>query len=356
MRPIFSGFILVATASLGLMLTGCLMLGADRYIGEKSDHFDGERFFNPGVPDKKFSDFLRWQRERKAAPWPKWIESKPGPKPAPAVPAQGEAPGLWRVTFVNHATVLLQLHGVNILTDPVWSERTSPVGWAGPKRVRAPGIRFEDLPKIHIVLLSHNHYDHMDIDTLRRLAERDSPVIYTGLGNTKYLADRGIDGGIDMDWWEHRDDPSGLKIHYVPAQHFSARSMFDRNRTLWGGLVVEAPSGRFYFAGDSGYGPHFKTIGARLGPFRYSLIPIGAYEPRWFMSLAHTNPDEAVRTHLDVRSQRSLGIHFGTFQLTDESLDAPEEALVVARDAHRVSEQAFTTLKPGDHHDVGGSP
>jgi L-ascorbate metabolism protein UlaG (beta-lactamase superfamily) len=330
----------------GWVSSGCTTFGADSWSGPVSDHFDGERFFNPGVPDKSFSDFLRWQWTSEAAEWPKWIESTPGPKPPERVRDH------WRVTFINHATVLIQMHGINILTDPTWSERASPVSWAGPKRVRAPGIRFEDLPPIDAVLLSHNHYDHMDLATLQKLHAAFKPVIFTGLGNASYLAERGVPGAVDMDWWDKKAGPGGLNVHFVPAQHFSARSFTDRNRTLWGGLVIDAPDGRLFFAGDSGYGPHFREIGERLGPFRFALIPIGAYEPRWFMKMAHVNPEEAVRAHQEVRSEVSLGIHFGTFQLTDEPIDAPIEALSQALRSMQVDPTRFITLTPGDAFEV----
>ena len=345
MRRDFKNILAVVLA---LLLQGCLSSRA-QWQGPPSDHFDGTRFLNPGVPEKSFSDFLRWQWTRDAASWPEWIESTPGPKPHTRIN------GPWRVTFVGHATVLIQMHGINILTDPVWSERASPVTWAGPKRVRAPGIRFEDLPPIDVILLSHNHYDHMDLATLEKLSAKFNPVIYTGLGNAGYLAAEGIPGAIEMDWWDRREGPGGFTYWFVPAQHFSARGLTDRNLTLWGGLVVDTPEGRLFFAGDTGYGPHFKEIGQRLGPFRFSLIPIGAYEPRWFMQMAHTNPEEAVRAHQDVRSELSLGIHFGTFPLTDEPIDAPERELEAARKLHKIDDASFITLEPGSWIETGVS-
>lgn len=333
------------------------MFSAPAWRGGISDHFDGERFFNPWNRETKtMADLRKWKRERRPAPWPKWVEVQPGPPP----PGRVEG-GALRVTFVNHATVLLQIDGLNILTDPVWSERASPVRWAGPRRVHAPGLRFEDLPPIDLALLSHNHYDHMDLAALRRLTREKGARILTGLGNSRFLEKKGIQGARDLDWWESAEveAPGGggtARITFVPAQHFSARWLNDRNFTLWGGFVIEAPSGgRVYFAGDSGYGPHFREIGERLGPFRLALIPIGAYEPRWFMKFAHVNPQEAVQAHFDVRAERSLGIHFGTFQLTDEPREAPVEGLIAAREAAGLAPGVFRALAPGESWTLSGS-
>ena len=298
------------------------VLAGPSYRGPKSDHFDGERFFNPGSekPHTRIAELIKWRATRKGGAWRAYQDFPPGPKP----PERVENGGL-RVTFVNHATVLLQLDGVNVLTDPIWSMRTSPVSFAGPKRARSPGIRFEDLPHIDLVLLSHNHYDHIDLPTLRELAPH-RPQIVTGLGNRALLEEHRIPGSSELDWWDETV-VKGLQITCVPAQHFSNRGTTDRDTTLWAGFVIEGKAGKVYFCGDSGYGPHFKEIGRRLGPFKVALLPIGAYRPEWFMAPVHVSPAEAVKAHHDVRAEESVAIHFGTFPLADDAQDEPEQEL-----------------------------
>lgn len=306
--------------------------------GEVSDHFDGKRFFNPGHPDlHDFRHILKWKIERKAAEWPERAE-EPNATPDLTAPPAGKI----AVTAVGHATFLLRTRDLAILTDPVWSERCSPVGWAGPRRVRPPGVPFDDLPKIDVVLLSHNHYDHLDLATLERLRERDDPLILTGLGNRAFLEGHGFARVRERDWWEPFPDlPPGLEVTFVPARHWSNRGSGGRNTTLWGGFVARLERQSVYFCGDSGYFDGFKEIGKRLGPPDLALLPVGAYEPRWFMSPMHMNPDDAVRAHLDLRAKRSLGCHFGVWQLTDEAIDAPLHALAAARRARGVAEEDF---------------
>lgn len=310
-----------------------------RFLGRRpqaSDHCDGRRFFNPGVAlEKGLGDFLRWRLSRRPAPWPDWIADEDPPLP------QSLRPGEVAATYIGQATLLLRFPGLAVLTDPIFSERASPVGWMGPKRVRAPAIALDDLPPIDAVLLSHNHYDHMDVPSLRRISDRWNPPIVTGIGNGAYLAARGLTNVIELDWWERTAPLPGLDIVYVPAQHWSRRRPWDTNRMLWGGHVVEAGGARVYFAGDTGYPARFSDIARRLGPPDVALLPIGAYEPRWFMAPQHMNPDEAVRAHLDLGARLSVAIHFGTFALTDEAIDAPTRALAEARREFDVSEAAF---------------
>jgi L-ascorbate metabolism protein UlaG (beta-lactamase superfamily) len=302
-----------------------------------SDHFDGRRFFNPGGKNPRgFRDLLRWQMNRQQPPWP---ESVPVPA-RPELPA-ALGPGECAVTFVNHVTFLLQFDGLNVLTDPVWSERVSPVTFAGPKRVHAPGIPFEDLPRIDLVLVSHNHYDHMDVATLRRLHAVHRPVVVTTLGNRAFLAGEGVPDAVELDWWQTHEPRPGVKVTITPAQHFAARGLTDRSKTLWGGYTLETPAGRLWFAGDTGYFDGFREIGRRLGPFDLAFIPIGAYEPRWFMEPVHCTPAEALQIHREVRARRSLAMHFGCFPLADDAFDQPVWDLEAARPTSGLTADEF---------------
>ena len=289
-----------------------------------SDHYDGQRFLNPGYGriDKPWRDLLKWRMEGRT-PWPDWVETSTGPA-APPRDGRGVA-----ATFVNHATFVLRFSGktsgeiVNVLADPIWSERCSPVSFAGPKRVHAPGVVFDSLPRIHVVVISHNHYDHLDLPTLRMIAARDSALFLVPLGDRKLLEGAGIANVEELDWWQTRR-VRGLEATLLPAQHWSARGINDRNLSLWGSWGITGPDGtRVYHGGDTGYGPHFSDIGTRWGAPDLALLPIGAYAPRWFMSAAHMDPHEAVRAFHDLRARKAVGMHFGTFQLTSEGRDEP---------------------------------
>ena len=290
-------------------------------------HFDGKRFYNPGAPQAPgLLDALRWRLTSRPEPSPGFISDV-----EPSVPVRRvEGSGL-RTTLVNHSTVLLQQRGSNILTDPLWSERASPLLWAGPRRRRDPGVSWEDLPCIDAVLISHNHYDHLDLPTLRRLAARGDSTFVAPAGVARLLRSQNIGPTHELDWGEALSLPgslAGCSIHCVPALHFSSRGILDRNKTLWCGYVIEC-QGRFvYFAGDTAFGPHFAQIRERFGSPHLALLPIGAYEPRWFMSPIHMSPDEAVKAHEILAARTSIAIHHGTFQLGDEGLDAPKEQLI----------------------------
>ena len=292
--------------------------------------------------DRNLRDLFRWATTRAPKRWPRWVENNV--EYTPRTPVPGEL----LITFVNHSTFLIQAHGTNVLTDPVWSTRVSPVQWMGPARAHAPGIPFDRLPPVHVVLVSHNHYDHMDLPTLRGLDAQFAPQFVTTLGNKAYLEARGLRRVAELGWWDTFED-----VTATPAQHFAARTPFDRNRTWWAGFACTLAGKRLFFTGDSGYAMHFASIGSRLGPFDVSLVPIGAYEPRWFMSAAHMNPEEAVRAHLDLGSPLSVAMHFGCFQLTDEAIDEPEQELAAARQRHGVPASAFRVLRPGDTLVVG---
>ncbi|NDW06232.1 hypothetical protein GTK09_17570 [Jiella sp. 40Bstr34] len=349
------------------------------HSGPISDHFDGTRFFNPGQPrtDRRFKDLLKWQFSGERAKWPDHLPVEP------ATPAARVA-GL-RVTMVGHASVLIQVAGLNVLTDPVWSDRVSPFSFAGPKRVAEPGVRFEDLPPIDLVLLSHNHYDHCDVATLERLHTEHRPKVITALGNDTLLS-RTI-AGIDVvagDWGDEiafGEQPIGAMgrpdaapvdasgggagdraskaqraaIAIVPAHHWSRRGFSDTRMCLWCGFVLKAGGRTVYFAGDSGYGGGriFRDIGERHGAPDLALIPIGAYAPRWFMEPQHMNPEEAVKTFVDVQARQAVGIHWGTVQLTDEPVDEPANMLVRHLSDAGIRADRFRPLTPGESLDVG---
>ena len=302
-----------------------------------TDHFDGRRFHNvdPAARTRPFSEVWKWYRARQPRVWPRWIPNG-APHPAPEPPRSGIA-----ATWIGHSTFLLRVAGFTLLTDPVFALHAGPFGRIGPRRVRAPALALDELPRVDVILQSHNHYDHLDPATHRFLADRDTPATVTPLGNRDYLPTRARGRTTERDWWGSAEPLPGLRVTVVPAQHFSARTPWDRDRALWGGFVVEAGGRRIYFAGDSGYGTHFKEIGTRFPDIDLGLIPIGAYEPRWFMGPVHVDPAEAVRAHLDVGARRSLAMHFGTFQLTDEAIDAPVEELAAARAAAGLAPEVF---------------
>jgi L-ascorbate metabolism protein UlaG (beta-lactamase superfamily) len=337
---------LIGLAALVFIL-GCSLSGP-RYQGPPSDHFDGARFFNQQfVAHRSFSEFLRWMWIREPAEWEDRTNLPPGPPPPPRV-----GDGRLRVTFVNHATVLLQMDGLNILTDPIWSQRASPFSWLGPRRYRSPGIRFEDLPAIDVVVISHNHYDHLDLPTLKRLHRQHRPLFVVGLGNAALLKSAGIDKVKELDWWQELRVSRTVRLVSTPAQHFSARGLCNRDATLWAGYVIEGPAGAVYFAGDTGFGPHFAQIRQRFGLLRLAILPIGAYRPAWFMGRIHLSPAQAVRAHDVLAATTSLAMHYGTFRLADDGQDQPLRDLAAALDAHTNPKPRFWTLAFGEGQDV----
>jgi L-ascorbate metabolism protein UlaG (beta-lactamase superfamily) len=320
------------------------------YRGPASDHFDGTRFFNPGEPDtdRTLGDVLRWRRSVPDNPWPGSVAV------TPVVP-EARVEGL-RVTMVGHATVLIQLAGLNLLTDPVWSQRASPLSFAGPKRITVPGVRLEDLPPIDAILLSHNHYDHLDIAALKALHARHAPLIVTPLGNDAIVRRHVPAARIATgDWGDRIDLAPGADVHIVPATHWSSRGVRDRRMALWGGFMLRAGGKLVYFAGDTGYGTGaiFRAMRARFGPTDLALIPIGAYDPRWFMAAQHTDPEEAIQIMLDLEARAAVGIHWGSFKLTDEPRDEPAVRLAAGLAARGIEPDAFVALKPADVAEFG---
>ena len=316
------------TLALAVLLGGCASVAAGRYHAPTSDHFDGRRFHNPQrFNDAMIDDALRRTASilaRNSRGGAKWVTA-PTDTPPPRVGG-----GRLRVTLVNHATLLLQMDSLNILTDPIWSDRASPFQWAGPKRRSPPGIRFEDLPAIDVVLISHNHYDHMDLPTLRRLVAAFHPRIVTGLGNAAYLTRHGVPGAEDIDWWQSVSLGRGVRLTGVPAQHWSARWINDKWRTLWLGFVIESESGPVYFAGDTGFGEFLTRIRDRFGPLRLAMLPISPARPRAVMAPRHMSAGDAVRAYKLLNVSTAIGTHFGTFRQGGDAEQDPVDSLAVA--------------------------
>ncbi|HEY4318133.1 MAG TPA: MBL fold metallo-hydrolase [Herbaspirillum sp.] len=345
------------------LLAGC---GAtNKYYDPDQPHRGRDGFRNNYLPaDAPRPSLLKWQFERLLKGLPKPPENGyrfPIDQPDLAwLAANKTVPS---ATWIGHSTMLLQSNGVNLITDPIFSDRASPVGFMGPTRKVPPALSIAQLPHIDVVLISHNHYDHLDVDSVRRLNAQPGgpPLFLVPLGVKDWMHNKGIDNAREMDWWE-RASVQGLEIDFVPSQHWSARGLFDRNETLWGGWVVRsaaavagsaAPVGKrdrpfsFYFAGDSGYSRDFADIGRKYGSFDLAMIPIGAYAPRWFMSNQHVDPAQAVQIHRDVHAKQSVAIHWGTFELSDEPLDEPPKLLKSEMEKAGLPPQQFIALRQG---------
>ena len=322
------------------------------YDGPPSDHYDGTRFFLPGSapPDKSRADLLRFLLNSRNARWPRQVANPPATPVMPRVAGTG-----LRVTSIGHATHLVQTAGLNLLVDPVWSDRASPYTFMGPKRVRRPGLALDALPPLDAILVTHNHYDHMDVATLSKLRRRHACRIIVPLGNDAIL--RRADSALAAeayDWRDHVVLGDGVTMTLVPSQHWSSRWLTDRRMALWAAFLLETPGGAIYHIGDTGYGDGaiFRDIRQRFGPPRLAIIPIGAYEPRWFMRDQHVDPDEAVRIYLDCGAAYALAHHWGTFQLTSEAIDEPPQRLATALAAAGIAADRFRVQRPGEAFDV----
>jgi N-acyl-phosphatidylethanolamine-hydrolysing phospholipase D len=336
-------------------------------------HHRGDRFQNNYLEfePKGLGAVLRWKLDsmREGLPKPPAV---PTPRVAPDlafIASNAKAGPMMQpaVTWIGHASALVQLAGLNVLTDPVFSERVSPLSFVGPKRHVPPGLALGELPHVDLVLISHNHYDHLDDASVRALAAQPGgpPLFVVPLGNQAWMAERGITNVVALDWWQSHTlaAPGGpVQVMLTPAQHWSGRGLDDRMKTLWGSYAVLAPDCHLFFSGDTGYSKDFKDIHERLAPLQHgggfdlALIAVGAYEPRWFMTTQHVNPDEAVQIHLDLAAKQSIGVHWGTFELTDESLDEPPRQLAQARRAKGVADEAFVTIAVGETRRITRRP
>jgi N-acyl-phosphatidylethanolamine-hydrolysing phospholipase D len=352
------------TSSIWLLLVGAFLFGGctavNPYFDAAKPHHTRAGFKNNYVDavDKPLGDLLRWR-------WNVWRQDLPPPPQSPtptttadlaAIHANAKAGVAMQpaITWIGHASMLVQASGLNVLTDPVFSERASPVQFAGPARAQPPGVALADLPPIDVVVISHNHYDHLDKNTVDALHTRGAgnTLFLVPLGLKTWMAERGIDNVMELDWWQSHT-VRGVEFYFTPVQHWSARGLGDRSQTLWGGWAVFGAGFHWYFSGDTGYSRDFTDTRERFaarnpGGFDLALIAVGAYEPRWFMKEQHVNPAEAVQIHKDLGAKRSVGVHWGTFNLTDEPLDQPPRDLAQARQAQGIGESEFSLMKIGE--------
>lgn len=310
--------------------------------GSKTAHFDGTHFSNvPPTSSHSWFTVMRWLFTGNRSKWPDFVKNTGIPD------VRSVTDNHIKVTFVNHATLLVQTAHLTFLTDPIWTERASPLSWLGPKRVRKPGIPFEYLPKIDAVFVSHNHYDHLSLPTLKKLSDTFHPVIFVPLGLKNLLERHGIQNVQELDWWQTSIIKNTI-ITFLPTQHWSKRGLGDKNKTLWGSWGIVSGNKRVYFGGDTGYSPHFKEINQKWGKPDLAFLPIGAFQPEWLMHDSHMNPQEAVQAHLDLQAGHSIGIHFGTFQLSNESIDQPVVDLNQATNKQKLPSDEFITLHVGE--------
>ena len=320
----------------------------DSLMSEKTHHvYNGFQNPFPGFEEKGLKDLMKWML------WDRLINNSRGEDVDTVEFELAENDPEWlqnntsefSITWIGHSSLLIQMEGLNILTDPVLSNRASPVNFTGPKRLVRPGLEFKDLPKIDIVIISHDHYDHLDKETIQKLG--NEPLYLVPLALAGFFDDLEINNYQELDWWDELKF-NNIRFICVPAQHFSGRTLFDENRTLWCGWVLHGKLSKVYYAGDSGYFPGFKEIGNRFGPFDVAALPIGAYKPRWFMKSVHMNPVEAVDAYQDVNSKYFIPIHWGTFVLSDEPMNEPPRILLKEIQKRGLNEDLFKILKHGE--------
>lgn len=333
-----------------LILTAC---SSNPHYDSSKQHHTPNGFRNIYFTDdqKGFWAFMRWKWEQlfKELPEVDDYEFEIDRKGHHLLKANHEKTSL---TWIGHATFLLQFRGLNVLTDPQFSERASPVSWAGPERIVPPALQIDDLPDIDVIIISHNHYDSLDTESIKALAKHNTtrqPVFLVPLGLKSWFDDLELQQieVIELDW-QQSHQVGQLTFIAEPSQHWSKRSLFDAMESLWCSWVIESGEHRVFFAGDTGYAPHFKDIGHRYHNFDLALLPIGAYEPRWFMKAYHVNPEESVQIHRDIHSKYSVAMHWGTFILTDEPLNEPPGRLSQALDAIGIDKQEFEVYRHGE--------
>ena len=350
-KSLFALSLLALLGAIFMLHTGW----ADNSQGKAADG----RYHNRYIDSANGASFFKWQ-------WQRW--TSPDTR-TPSQPIVGVSPNLAlihdakaspRATWIGHATVLYQIDGLNILTDPHWSERASPVSFAGPKRHQAPGLAWEDLPRIDYVLISHNHYDHLDLATVQKLMQRPQPPIFLVPAGVEQWFHQNVTNTVlngahanvkGLQWWQEvevQGQQAMHKIRFLPVQHWSARGLFDRYETLWGSWAVLSPHFNFWFSGDLGYSADIRDIHANIGDVDLAAIAIGGYAPRWFMQRAHIDPDEAVQVMQDLHAKQALAIHWGTFALTDEPMDEPPKRLQQALQQQGIAPQRFRVLRHGE--------
>ncbi len=321
------------------------ILSTRPYKGPITQHFNGKRFQNPSRRKaNSFKEVGQYIQKREPDKWAFQNDAFIR-KELPPVPNEEQV----QFIFINHSTFLIQHKGLNILTDPIWSKRCSPFQFIGPQRMRPPGLDFDALPKIDVVLISHNHYDHMDKNTIKRLNKVHQPTYICPLGNDKILKSWGCKNIVCKDWWSVTEI-ADLQFHIIPANHFSSRGFYDRNTSQWCGFYIQSNQRRIYYVGDTGYGDNFEEVKSRIGSPDLSFIPIGAFKPEWFMGPIHVTPEEAIQIHLDVESTKSIAMHFGTFPLADDNPKRAKERLLKGLKKAQLNESDFEIVEEGKVH------